>query len=572
MKLSLTEFEHQIDAKILKRGMQYFESGAVSDVEELGDGEFEATVYGTEIYTVNLTIKGDEVVDYSCDCPYDMGPVCKHVVAVLFAMQGETFDMEEIVPLVKDTKNTKATATQKKAPTVKEQVDKILEVTTDTQLRDYIREMCVVDKEFRLMFMAKFASLASPASKTLYAGQIRQCVDMYTGNHGYIEYRNARSLADMVAPIIDEGTLALEFGDVQKAMFVAMAALEELTKVINMADDSGGYIGGLISEADDILRKLSEAGIDDTFHSELFNTLVDTYEKGYMKGWDWHRNLLDYAINMVSGDKEKGRITTLLANIKPSGKHWDYDYRYAQTQMLALLRKTASEQEAVEYMFNHLGNSEFRKELISRAMSSEDYATARRLAEDGFKYDMKDAPGLADDWQHYLFDIYRKTGETKKALNLCTHFIVTSHGKHHPLQYYYDIAKSMVPADDWTGYYNSLILKVQGNYERLVQLYVMEKQWDKYLDLLIDTPSLRDIERAEAHLGKIYPQELATLYNDSILDLMKNSVGRSVYQEACRYIRKMKKLGYADMAEQLITKLRALYPSRRALMEELGNV
>jgi hypothetical protein len=474
-------------------------------------------------------------------------------------------------------KKTKATAPRKKALTVKEQVDKILEATTDTQLKDYIREMCVADKAFRLMFMAKFATLALPASKTLYAGQIRQCVDMCAGKHGYIEYRNARLLADMVAPIIDGGTLALESGDVQKAMFVAMAALEELTEAINRADDSGGHIGSLIYEADDILCKLSEADIDDAFHTELFNTLVDTYEKGDMKDWDWHRNLLDYAINMVSSDKEKERITTLLADIKPSGEHWDYDYRYAQTQMLALLRKTASEQEAVEYMFNNSGNSEFREELINRAMSSEDYATARRLAEEGIKCDMKDAPGLVDDWQHYLFDIYSKTGEAEKALDLCTYFIVTSRGRHHPLQYYYDIAKSMVPADDWTGYYDSLILKVKGkdrwpDYERLVQLYVMEKQWDKYLDLLISTPSLQNIERAESHLGKIYPQELATLYNDGILDLMKSSMGRSAYQEACRYIRRMKKLGCADMAEQLITKLRTLYPSRRALMEELGSV
>ena len=42
---------------------------------------------------------GDEVVDYSCDCPYDMGPVCKHVVAALFELQHDSFtEYEDITP------------------------------------------------------------------------------------------------------------------------------------------------------------------------------------------------------------------------------------------------------------------------------------------------------------------------------------------------------------------------------------------------------------------------------------------------------------------------------------------
>ena len=56
MDLSLSNFEQQIDGTILKRGFDYFKKGYVTEVEDLGGGDFEATVEGSEIYTVHLHI------------------------------------------------------------------------------------------------------------------------------------------------------------------------------------------------------------------------------------------------------------------------------------------------------------------------------------------------------------------------------------------------------------------------------------------------------------------------------------------------------------------------------------
>ncbi len=96
MKILLSEFEHQIDEKILKRGLDYFKKGHVTSVNKLGDGDYEIIVEGTETYTVRLSIKGDVVTEYVCDCPYDMGPVCKHVVAALFYLQRNSFDAQDL--------------------------------------------------------------------------------------------------------------------------------------------------------------------------------------------------------------------------------------------------------------------------------------------------------------------------------------------------------------------------------------------------------------------------------------------------------------------------------------------
>ena len=48
MEIQLDRFEEQIDEAILQRGLNYFKKGYVTDVEEIGPGDYEATVNGRD--------------------------------------------------------------------------------------------------------------------------------------------------------------------------------------------------------------------------------------------------------------------------------------------------------------------------------------------------------------------------------------------------------------------------------------------------------------------------------------------------------------------------------------------
>ena len=84
--ITIDNFEGIVPYKILMRGEEYYESGAVSDLKETLPGEWTATVDGTRSYTVEISLEGDKVDSWYCDCPYD-GGICKHVVATLFAIR-----------------------------------------------------------------------------------------------------------------------------------------------------------------------------------------------------------------------------------------------------------------------------------------------------------------------------------------------------------------------------------------------------------------------------------------------------------------------------------------------------
>jgi len=114
MTIPLTEFEQYIDKIILKRGLQYFNKDLVNEPEEIGPGEYEAIVEGTEPYTVHPTIKNKVITEHICSCPYDMGPVCKHVVAVIFHLLQNDLDLT--VKTKKNSGEGKKNTTEKKTP------------------------------------------------------------------------------------------------------------------------------------------------------------------------------------------------------------------------------------------------------------------------------------------------------------------------------------------------------------------------------------------------------------------------------------------------------------------------
>lgn len=75
---------------ILYRGEDYYLDGKVKDIERDGD-VYSAHVEGTETYETSVKFKNGELLFWLCDCPYDRG-ICKHVAALLFAIENEFED------------------------------------------------------------------------------------------------------------------------------------------------------------------------------------------------------------------------------------------------------------------------------------------------------------------------------------------------------------------------------------------------------------------------------------------------------------------------------------------------
>src|ERR1035437_9214681 len=95
--------------------------------------------------------------------------------------------------------------------------------------------------------------------------------------------------------------------------------------------------------------------------------------------------MLEIAISILFGVKEKQTIVMALDSIKPNGKRFDYDYEKAQKMKLKLIRETESDENALQFMEANLTNQDFRRELLLKAIDDKDYNRAIELAKEGIQ-------------------------------------------------------------------------------------------------------------------------------------------------------------------------------------------
>ena len=569
MKIPLKEFEQHIEETILQRGYQYFKKGLVNEPEEIGHGEYEAIVEGTNQYTVQVSIKNDVITEYVCSCPYDMGPICKHVVAVIFLLQQNELNLN-----VKAKKNKGEVKKIKKKKTVSEQVDELLEKLSHDNLKDYIKEQCVKDSSFRQLFLANFAYLVIPESQALYAKQIHAILSTSADRDGFIGYSEARFAGNAVYDLVQRAEKLVEMSNYQTAMFMACAVLEEMTEALQYADDSNGDIGGCIDPAVEVLSAIADKPLTEELRNELFNYCIASFKKEIFKGWDWHFSMLDLATSLIKNSEEAKQIHLLLDNIKPSDSDWNWDFKSAQRIRLELISKMEGDEKATQFMEQNIANSDFRKKTIETAISKKDYNKVITLAEEGIRLDDEKKPGLANDWRDYLLKVYTSQNDTDNIIKQARYLFLNANREK---KAYYFLMKKHVRIENWDNFVKLIITDITNknrwvDYSFIAQIYIWEKSWDKLFDIVKKNASLDKLDSYEKYLMKDYAEEITDLYQTAILNYMVNNMGRDHYKNTCRYLRKMIKIGAREKANFVIEQLKVLYPKRKALMEELQKV
>lgn len=82
--IPLDKFESYCPDEILDRGEAYYNEGLIYTFEALDPFRFAAIVVGTDPYAVSVELDEQKnITELNCTCPFDLGAICKHKVAVL---------------------------------------------------------------------------------------------------------------------------------------------------------------------------------------------------------------------------------------------------------------------------------------------------------------------------------------------------------------------------------------------------------------------------------------------------------------------------------------------------------
>ncbi len=220
MDLSDEQLRELAGKSSFERGQKYARQGRVA-IESLTESAINATVRGTESYSVRLA-KQESNYDWSCNCPAaESGSFCKHLVAVAIAAR----DGGESGPAADESNDSDLRG--------------FLRSQSAERLANLLMELAECDSDIEKRLLLIKAESDPSALKKALASVLK------TGS--FLDYRASNQFARRLDPAIASLKSAAA-ADPAHAFELYEYALTRLLKLYERSDDSGGAIGDRIRE------------------------------------------------------------------------------------------------------------------------------------------------------------------------------------------------------------------------------------------------------------------------------------------------------------------------------------
>ncbi|MFQ5585072.1 MAG: SWIM zinc finger domain-containing protein [Calditrichia bacterium] len=396
--MTLQNFEKYIDTTILGRGCDYFENGNVDELEKIEAGYWIAQVYGTEIYTVSVKLADNQVIAWECNCPYNYGPVCKHVVAVFYAIKEALASKK---PEIK--KKQKREKTKKKS-----RVELIFQKVTKEDLQGFIVDQFGNDYRFKNSFIAYFAELLDEDDDRKYRNIFRNIYKAAADRHGFIDYRAARGLTSQLYQLIVKAERLLDDGNLTESLSICKTLIEEIPGILQNMDDSDGGAGDIIYGAFNNLHEIISKS-PPLLKDELFNYALGEYQKEKYSDFGFEDTFLDLFPELVTTEEQERIFFELIDNLIKSEKKSGYS-EYGVTRLLttkiSYLQSNNRKEEAWKIMMDNIGYSRFREMIVNEYIGHKKFAEAKKLLNEGLALEEKDTRyGIVLNWQMKVLEI-----------------------------------------------------------------------------------------------------------------------------------------------------------------------
>ena len=307
MNGEIQRFLNDVDSKIFCRGLDYYRSGMVECIDWDGS-HATAEVSGSEEdpYLVEIDFSDDgEVEDWFCDCPYDWGPVCKHVVAALLALQERDPGKTPNKPAMNAAKR-------------KAVVEHLVGRAEKEQLAALILEHCQEDKHFQCQVLLELGD----SGELEFAKALVQETIRANTRRGYIDMEGCDTICADLDGILDKARLRIQRGQWESALEISQFVLLTGVKLADEADSSSGSLSWTVRAAMETvtlaLSGLVESGGD---RAKWVRRLLETAQDPVFEGWtDWRYELLRRTAVLADEQNEDAFYETL-ANL--SDRRWE---------------------------------------------------------------------------------------------------------------------------------------------------------------------------------------------------------------------------------------------------------
>jgi len=563
MQYLLKNFEINIDEKIVKRGFDYFKSKQVGELFQTGPDTFEAEVYGTENYTVKVVLKGEWVAKFNCDCPYDLGPICKHIVAVLFTIRKQNAGEEE-VQIPKKSREKK----QGYEKPVYQQIEDVFAKISKTELENFIKDICKNDASFRSLFLGTFTHHLGAISKEMYIQKMKTFLKASPRDHDFIE--NEKIVTKPIFILLENAQKNLNENTILQTIYLCESIFEVLIPANENSINGNDEIYDTVNESFELVELVIAKYLTPEIKNELFEYCLLASRKKQEQGNDWEFAFLEVAAKLVENETDMNLLTQYLD--KTSDKYYGKEKK-AELKLIAL-KKYKGKESSDEFIHSNLQIPEFRKQVIEKEFENKNYTKIKQLAHEGISINREDHRAKKE-WKEWLLKVAQIENDIPHIIEYARELFF--YLPNSPDMNCLVIIKEKTFPNSWNEELEKIIARTKTFYpsDTLLKIYIMEKDWKNILLFLQNKLSFEMIEICEPYIKTDYKKELISLYELAIYEFLQNkyaNLGTKQYQKCCRMLRRMKKLDAQDEVEKIIQDLREKYPKRNSLLVELNTV
>lgn len=593
--ITLDNFESFVPYKILMRGMDYYDSDAVSELEETSPGEWEATVDGTESYNIEISMNGAEVDSWNCDCPYD-GEICKHVVATLFAIRDNQKKARSSAFSERTAISPKNTLTPLDVSSDKSveyalydnvELQQLLKFVQPKHLLDFICDYASKNQEFKSSLLAhvvvKNLKLSEPPAD--YRTKIQKAFNMTCQNSGSGRYSRYNdfvydwvAIFNKVDSFLDKADLLLKSGNLDGTIVIALQLLRSIGESYDedLLYEDDVDVSDFCDRAGDLIMEVAQhPKISEKQMNDIVQELRQIAELSTYRDYDiFDVDELMMQINILAQPAEKalGLIDNLLEERKDS-----YDLYKLVFRKMELLSELNEQKKADDTIRQYLYLPEIREYEIGRLISEGRYDEAIKLSDEGIEIAQKEQhTGTVNEWLRVKLSIYEKVGNVLEVINTYRQLFISDRGD---LEYYHKL-KTLVPGKQWKVFLDTMMRETRfgesfsfgGNAQ--ADIYVEEKD-DKHLFQLLSSveyDQLGALMKYAHHLKNGYSEQLIKIYVSHLKDYAERNLGRTHYEYIDSVLLCMQKLnGGKEAVKSLVEEFRIAYKRRPAMMEVLGR-
>ncbi|MHB1416107.1 MAG: SWIM zinc finger family protein [Chloroflexota bacterium] len=242
--LSETAIREAATPESFRRGWDYYDRGAVLSLTQRGN-VVEAEVEGSQPEPYNVRVEYDEggITEAACDCPYDWGGWCKHIVATLLACLHDPESVAERPPLAQ-----------------------LLEGLDRDQLQRLLLDLVANEPrlapavESRIALLSAASSSAASAAEApsrtrvtpvdalSFRRQVRQAMHSLDRMRSSEAYWHVEEVVAEVRSLLDQAWAFTRAGDGGSGLVMLEALTEEYLAGYEYLDDSDGFAGDFFAE------------------------------------------------------------------------------------------------------------------------------------------------------------------------------------------------------------------------------------------------------------------------------------------------------------------------------------